>query len=112
MIKASLCKLAMVGGGLVLSLGAGAGIASATPDLGPAVNTTCNYPQLVSAVNAQGPEVAAAFNQSPQLQFGVQAFLASDPAERQQMAQDFANSPGVGPYLPAIQTAFATCNSF
>ena len=112
MIKASLSKLVIVGGGLALSLGVGAGVASATPDLGPAVNTTCSYPQIVSAVNAQGPEIATAFNQSPQLQVGVQAFLASGPAKRQQMAQEFANAPGIGPYLPAIQNAFATCNSF
>jgi hemophore-related protein len=111
-MKPSLIKLAIAGSGLVLSLSAGAGIAAAVPDLGPAVNTTCTYPQLESAVNAQGPGVAAAFNQSPQLKVGLQAFLASGPDQRQQMAQEFASAPGVGPYLPAIQTAFNTCNNF
>jgi hemophore-related protein len=112
MIKPSMTKLAIAGSGVVLALSAGAGVASAVPDLGPAVNTTCNYGQLESAVNAQGPSVAAAFNQSPQLKVGLQAFLASGPAERQQIAADFASAPGVGPYLPAIQTAFDTCNNF
>ena len=61
MIKLSLTRLAVAVGGLAVSLAAGAGVASATPDLGPAVNTTCSYPQLVSALNAQGPEAGAAF---------------------------------------------------
>ncbi len=57
MIKLSLTRLAAAVGGLAVAFAAGAGVASATPDLGPAVNTTCSYPQLVSALNAQGPEV-------------------------------------------------------
>jgi hypothetical protein len=64
MIKLSLTRLAAAVGGLAVAFAAGAGVASATPDLGPAVNTTCSYPQLVSALNAQGPDVAAGFNQS------------------------------------------------
>ena len=59
MIKVSLTSMAAAVGGLALSLAAGAGVASAAPDLGPAVNTTCSYPQLVSALNAQGPEAGA-----------------------------------------------------
>ena len=62
MIKLSLTRLGAAVGGLALSLAAGAGIASAAPDLGPAINTTCSYPQLVSALNAQGPEAGAQFN--------------------------------------------------
>ena len=64
MIKLSLTRLAVAVGGLAVSLAAGAGVASATPDLGPAVNTTCSYPQLVSALNAQGPEAIAMFNEN------------------------------------------------
>ena len=112
MMERSLTRLGVAVGGLALSLTAGAGIASATPDLGPAVNTTCSYPQLVSALNAQGPQASAAFNQSPVLQAGLQQFLASGPAQRQQMASEFANAPGVAPYLPTIQNAFNTCNNY
>ena len=45
--------------------GAGAGVASADPDLGLIVNATCSYLQVVSALFAQDPEAAAQFNASP-----------------------------------------------
>jgi hypothetical protein len=65
MIKLSLSSLAVAVGGLALSLTAGAGVASADPDLDPIVNTTCSYPQVMSALNAQDPGAAAQFNASP-----------------------------------------------
>ena len=61
MVTRSLSKLAAAAGGLALSVLAGAGIASADPDLGAAINTTCSYPQVVAALNAQSP---AAHNRS------------------------------------------------
>ena len=112
MIKLSLTRVAVAVGGLALSLAAGAGVASATPDLGPAVNTACSYPQLVSALNAQGPEAGAVFNQSPVLQAGLRQFLASGPAKRQQMAANMANAPAFAPYLGTIEQAFNTCSNF
>ena len=61
MTKLSLTRLAVAVGGLALSLTAGAGVASADPDLDPIVNTTCTYPQAVAALNAQNPAAAAVF---------------------------------------------------
>jgi hemophore-related protein len=112
MIELSLTRVAAAVGGLALSLAAGAGVASATPDLGPAVNTTCSYPQLVSALNAQGPEVSAGFSQSPVLQAGLRQFLTSGPAKRQQMAEQLANQPAFAPYMGPVEQAFLTCNNF
>jgi hemophore-related protein len=112
MFKLSLTRLAVAVGGLALSLAAGAGVAYATPDLGPAVSTTCTYPQLVSALNAQGPEAGAAFSQSPVLQAGLRQFLASGPANRQQMAENMANTPAFAPYIGTVEQAFLTCNNF
>jgi hemophore-related protein len=112
MVKLSLARLAVAVGSLALPVAAAAGVASATPDLGPAVNTTCTYPQLVSALNAQGPEASAVFNQTPVLQVGLQQFLASGPEKRRQMAQEMVNTPAFGPYLGPVQVAFNTCNSF
>ncbi|MGA8125027.1 MAG: hemophore-related protein, partial [Mycobacterium sp.] len=43
MATLSLTRLAVAVCGLALSLTAGAGVASADPDLGPAINTTCSY---------------------------------------------------------------------
>jgi hemophore-related protein len=112
MIESSLTKLAVAVGGLALSVAAGAGVASAQPDLGPAVNTTCTYPQLEAALNAQGPAAAAVFRKTPILQAGLRQFIAAGPEKRQQMAAEFSSAPGVAPYLPAISGAFNTCNSF
>src|ERR1700691_3928308 len=64
----ALTRLAVAAGGLALSLTAGAGVASAAPDLGPAINTTCSYSQVVSALNAQDPAAAAQLNGSPSAQ--------------------------------------------
>lgn len=112
MIELSLTRLAVVVGGLALSLTAGAGLASADPDLGPIVNSTCSYPQAVAALNAQNPDVAAQFNESPMTQSMLRRFLAAAPAQRQQMAQQMANSPGAAQYFGAIQQMFATCNNY
>jgi hemophore-related protein len=112
MIKVSLTRLAVGVGSLALSLAAGAGVASATPGLGVALNTTCSYPQLVSALNAQSPEVGAAFDQSPVLQAGLRQFLASGPDKRQRMAEQIASAPWAQPHLGSIEQAFNTCNNF
>ncbi|MFI5511717.1 hemophore-related protein [Mycobacterium sp. NPDC051804] len=112
MINLSLTRLAAAFGGLAVTLATGAGIASAAPDLGPAVDTTCSYPQLVSALHAQSPATGAAFDQAPMLKAGLQQFLASGPAQRQQIAQQVASAPDIQPYLGDIQGAFATCNNF
>ncbi|OBK74292.1 hemophore-related protein [Mycobacterium sp. 1274761.0] len=113
MKKLSSNKLAVAIGGSALALVASAGVASATPDLGPVVNTTCNYRQLTSALDAQGnPQVSAAFNQSPQLKAGLQLFVASGPEKRQEIAEELVSSPQFGPYLGTIENAFLTCNNF
>src|SRR6202000_1892538 len=80
--------------GLALSLAAAAGVASADPDLGPIVNTTCNYGQVMAALNAQNPAAAAQFNQSPVAQSYLHQFLNSPPSRRMAMAQQIASSPG------------------
>lgn len=112
MIHVSLTRLAAAVAGVALSLGAGAGIASAAPDLGPAINTTCTYPQLVSALNTQDPEVGRAFGEMPTLQRGLREFLAAGPDQRQKVAQDVSNAPAFQPYLGSIEAAFRTCNNF
>ncbi|MCV7241152.1 hemophore-related protein [Mycolicibacterium celeriflavum] len=112
MIKPSLTRLAVVLGGLGLSLTAATGIASATPDLGPAVETTCTYPQLMSALNAADPTAAAVVNNSPAIKAGLNQFLAAPPAQRQRMAESIANDPANQPYLGLYQTVFSTCNNF
>lgn len=112
MTKLSLTRLAVAVGGLTVSLTVGAGVASADPDLGPAVNTTCTYDQLVAALNAQDPTIAAFFNSSPQMQSGLRQFLAGSPSQRQQIAQQIVSNPHSQPYIGALQRTFDTCNNF
>lgn len=112
MIKKSLTSLAIGAGCVAVTLAAGAGAASAAPNLDAAVNTTCTYPQLVAALNAQSPEAAAGFNQAKGLQAGLHQFLASGPNQRRVIATQIANAQWAQPYLPSIEAAFNTCQSF
>lgn len=112
MAKTSLRTLAVAVGGLTLSLTAGAGIASADPDLGPAVNTTCTYDQVMAAMNAQDPTVAAFFSAWPPMQAGLREFLAASPGQRTETAQRFASDPHGAPYVGVLQRTFDTCNNY
>jgi hemophore-related protein len=124
MTKLSLTRVAVAVCGLTLSLSLGAGVASADPDLGPAVNTTCTYDQVVAALNAQDPTVAAVFNSSPEMQSDLRQFLAGSPSQRKQMAQEIVSDPVAQeivsdpddpdsqPYIGVLQQSFATCNSY
>ena len=116
MIKRPLTRLAVAVGGLALSLSVGAGTASADPDLGPIVNTTCNYSQVMAALNAQDPAAAAQINSSSGAQSGLQRFLAAPPSERLEMVQQVESSPRAqqyfGKYVGLVQQVAATCNNY
>jgi hemophore-related protein len=99
-------------GGLAVSLALGSGLASADPDLGPIVNTTCTYPQIMAALNAQNPAAAAQFNSSPFAQSALRSFLASPPDKRMQMAQQAESTRGASQYFGLVQQVIATCNNF
>jgi hemophore-related protein len=108
MSKLSLTKLAFVVGGLGLSLTAGVGIASADP----IVDSTCSYTQFMSALNAQNPLAAAAFNASPETQAGLRQFLAAPKSQRVEMAQQIRSQPANQPYVPVIEQTFSVCNNY
>ena len=112
MVTLSLTRLAVAVGGLALSLTAGAGVASAGPDLGAAINTTCSYSQVVSAMNAQDPAAAAQFNASPLAQSYLRQFLASPPPQRQQLAQQALAVPGAGQQVGLVLSLAGTCNNY
>jgi hemophore-related protein len=113
MVTRSMSKLAAAAGGLAFSLLAGAGIASAAPDLGPAINTTCSYPQIVAALNAQSPAAAAKFNGSPMAQGWLQSFIASPPDVRARKARDAqAMYPESAQYIGLINQIATSCNNY
>jgi hemophore-related protein len=116
MVRLSLTSMIAAVGGLTLSLTNGAGVASADPDLGPVINTTCSYSQVVSALNAQNPAAAAGLNASPSAQAALRGFLASTPDQREQIVQELESKPGSQQYVqqytgPVLQVA-NTCNNF
>jgi hemophore-related protein len=119
MVRPSLTRLAVAAVGLALSFTAGSGVASADPDLGPVINTTCNYSQVVSALNAQDPVVAAQLNASPVAQTYLRGFLASSPDQRQQMVQQVQSTPEAQryaqyapPYVGLALQVANTCNNY
>ena len=112
MATLSLTRLAVAVGGLALSLTAGAGLASADPDLGPFVNTTCNYGQVMSALQATNPQAAAQFKSSPQSVSFLRQFLASPPGQRQEMLQEVQGMPGTEQYVGTVVEVANSCNNY
>ena len=105
-------KVFIASSGLLLSLTAGAGIASAQPDMGPVINTTCSYPQVVAALTAQDPAAANRLTSSPFAAGIMQQFLNAGPGERASIAQQVQNSPGAAQYTGLIMQVAGTCNNF
>ena len=114
MIKLLLTRVGLAVGSLALSVTAWAGVASADPNLGSAVDSTCTYPQFVAALNAQDPQYGSLFNSSPELQAQLQQFLAAPRDERQRLAQQAVSNrnPRQQQLLGIVQKAFDTCSNF
>ena len=103
-------------GALALLVTLGAGVASADPDLSPVINTTCNYSQVASALNAESPPAAAALSASPTAQAVLRGFLASTPDQRQQIIDEVRSKPESQPYFQlyvgGVLLVANTCNNF
>ncbi|OMC15852.1 hypothetical protein A5735_09210 [Mycolicibacter heraklionensis] len=112
MASLSLTRFVVAAGSLALSLSAGAGFASASPDLGPIINTTCNYSQVHAALVAENPAAAAEFDASPNGPGMLQMFLNSPPAKRQQLASFVQNAPEAQQYVGTIVQVANTCNNY
>ena len=107
----SYAKVLIASGGLVVSLTAGAGLASAQ-DLSPIINTTCSYPQVLGALQAQDPAAAAELTSSPMATGIVQDFLASPIPQRQQTAARLQGMPAAQQYLDTMLMVAGSCNGF
>ncbi|MGV9801760.1 hemophore-related protein [Mycobacterium sp. NPDC003449] len=105
-------SLALTAGSLALAFTAGAGIAYAQPNLDSAVNTSCSYPQVMAAANAQDPAAAAKFESSPMMQSVLRQFLAAPTEQRQRMAEAIVSNPANQASLGILQAVFDTCNNF
>ena len=105
-------NLVVAAAGLALSLTAGAGIASATPDVSGVVNTTCTYDQVISALNAHSPDEGAEFTSSPVAVGWLHSFLAAPVDQRQQMIQQVQSVPGAQTYTALVVQVANTCKNF
>lgn len=112
MASLSLTRLAVAASSLALSLSAGAGLASANPDLGPIINTTCNYSQVNAALNAENPAAAADFNASPIAQSWLRSFLSSPPDKRQRIANQIQAMPEAQAYLGTMTSVAGSCSNY
>lgn len=103
-------------------LSLGAGVASAAPDLGPLINTTCTYEQVNAALKAQSPDLANELAKYSIAQSRLKQFLAAPVDQRQQMIQQAmsshpqwqskAGTPEGQQYADAVAQVAATCNNY
>lgn len=112
MMKRSLAKLAVTVGGLALASTAGAGVASAEPDIGPMVNTTCNYDQAMRAVHAENPMAAQYLDQSPPNQQFLQQFMAAPRDKRVEMLKAIQHNPGIDQAYPIFRQMMTDCVNY
>jgi hemophore-related protein len=107
-MRLSLSKLGVAVGSAAVALTAAAGVASADP----VTDTTCNYGQVMAALNATDPATAAQFNQSPVAQSYLRKFLAAPPAKRVQMEQEIQAMPQAAGFMGTIQQVATVCNNY
>jgi hemophore-related protein len=108
MMRLSLGKLAAAVGGVAVALSAATGVASADP----IIDTTCNYGQVMAALNATDPATAAQLNESPMAQNYLRQFLAAPPPKRVQMAQQIRAMPQAAQFMGTIENVAGVCNNY
>lgn len=113
MLKLSRRNIAVMLGGLAVAFPLSAGVASAQPqpDLGPIINTTCTYGQVMAALSEQYPDLAAELAQQRADRI-VMSFLASSIPERRATVAMLQNSPTVQAYFTPISDVANTCNNY
>lgn len=111
-MKLSRTTLAVTLGGLAVALPLSTGVAAAQPDLGPIINTTCTYDQVIAALNDQHPDLAAQFAQQRSGQQAVRNFLAASPQQRQATVAFLQNNPTAQQYFGPISNVANTCNNY
>ncbi|OBB69599.1 MULTISPECIES: hemophore-related protein [unclassified Mycobacterium] len=112
MFTSASAKLAVAIFGLALPLTAGIGVASADPDITPAVNSPCNFQQVVAALNAEFPGPAAQFNASPEAQAWLHDLVAAPRSKRRQMLQDMGSNPDAAPFHDIVVPLANSCRNY
>ncbi|MCW2559835.1 MAG: hypothetical protein JWP55_3799 [Mycobacterium sp.] len=105
-------KLVVGSCGLAFALTTGAGIASAVPDVSPIINSTCTYPQVMSALNAENPDAANQVTSNPIANAWLQQLVASPPEGRRAMVAQAQGVPALAQYTGLIFQVAGTCNKY
>ena len=112
MNKSPLTKLAVAVSGLALSLTAGAGMASADPDYGPMVDSTCSFEQAMTAVHTENPTAAQYLDQSPPNVEFLRVFLGSPRDERVNLLNQIKDNEGADQALPVFRQMLTNCVNY
>lgn len=105
-------KALIASGGVAAALLGTAGMASAAPDTEAIVNTTCTYPQIIAAVNAQDPAVGQQITSDRQAVGVLQGFVAASPQQRRGLIAQAQMFPQLTQYTGLINNVAGTCNNF
>ena len=107
-------KMAAGLGGLAFAAMASSGIASAAPGDAVILNSTCSYPQVIAAANAQDPAATAALQSDPAANGFLQGLVASPPGspERQQKIDFVRSFPQAAQFNGLIQSVATSCNNY
>lgn len=95
-------------GAASLSLGLGSGVANADP----IIDTTCSYGQVMNALSATNPELAAKFNSEPLASGMLANFLSSPPAERVKLSNQFQKTDWGVKYFGQMSAIAGVCNNY
>jgi hemophore-related protein len=99
-------------GAAAIAVLAGSGVASAAPNIEAIVYSTCSYPQVMAALNATSPEMAANFEASPMAVMWLQNLIASGPEQRREMIAQVQTLPGIQAYTTLINQVATSCQNF
>ena len=105
-------KVAAGLGGMALVMMAGSGIASAAPDDSVIVNSTCTYPQVIAALNAEDPVAANALAGSPMANGFIQDLVNTPPSGRQAKIDKVRAYPAAAQFSGLIAQVANTCNNY
>lgn len=105
-------RMIVCSGGALVALAAGSGIAAASPDVETIVNSTCTYPQVMAALNAQSPEAAGQLSSSPVATSWLQQLVASPPDGRRAMIAQIQAYPQLESYTGLINQVAGSCNNY
>lgn len=88
------------------------GTAAAQPDVEAIVTSTCSYPQVVSALRATSPGVAAELESSMLATGWIQNLLAAGPDERRSMLAQLEAYPQLNEYTSVINSVAYSCQNY